>query len=84
MIKEKTTVTQKELQKCGAPSKCSPIMRLLIMWKLLTAKIKEDISYSLISRGLFSEEPKDAIMGIIDLPYIDLYKIKESKKRRKK
>ena len=41
-----------------------------MMWKILTAQIREDIYYLQISRGLFSDEQKRS-RGTAELPNID-------------
>ena len=56
------------------------------MWKILTAQIREEIYYSLISRGLFSNEQKGfrkGSRGTAELLYIDQHILNESKNRRK-
>ena len=56
------------------------------MWKSLTVQIKDEISYSLISRRLFLEEQKSCLKGtreIGELLYIDQQILKVSKTRRK-
>ena len=56
------------------------------MWKILTAQIREKIYYSLISRGLFPDEPKgcrEGSRGTAELLYIDQQLLNESKNRRK-
>ena len=40
------------------PNNYRPITCLPIMWKLLTAQIREEICYSLISCGFFPKEQK--------------------------
>ena len=58
MIKEKTTLFQKDLQKGTIPHNYYPIMCLPSMWKILTAQITE-IYYSLVSCELFPEKQKE-------------------------
>ena len=53
MTKGKTTFTQ---GKKPSPNNYRPITCLPIMWKILTAQVREEIYYSLTSRGLFPEE----------------------------
>ena len=56
------------------------------MWKILTAQIREEIYYSLISRGLFPNEQKGCrkgSRGTAELLYIDEHVLNESKNRRK-
>ena len=53
---------------------------------MLTAEISEQIYYSLISRGIFTEEQKECrkrSRGTEELLYIDQYIVNESKTRRK-
>ena len=57
-----------------------------MMWKILTAQIREEISNSLGCRGLHLEEQKGFCNGLReteDLPYIDQHVFKEIKTRRK-
>ncbi len=63
----------KDPSKGTAPNNYRPITCLLMMWKILTAQIREEIYYSLKSRGLFPDE----------LFYIDQHILNESKNRRK-
>ena len=39
-----------------APNNCRPITYYPMMWKILTSQIREEIYYSLTSRGLFPGE----------------------------
>ena len=58
-----------------------------MMWKILTAQIREEIYYSVISRGLFPDEQKGCrkgSRGTTELFYIDQHILHESKNRRKK
>ena len=55
------------------------------MWKISTAQIREEIYYSLTSRGLFPEEQKgyhNGSRGTVELLYIDQHIRNESKTRR--
>ena len=57
-----------------------------MMWKILTAQIREKIYNSLIRRGLFPEEQKGChkgIRGTGELLDIDQHITNESKTRRK-
>ena len=57
-----------------------------MMWKILTAQIREKIYYSLTSRGLFPDEQKGCCKGsrsTAELFYIDQNFLDESKTRRK-
>ena len=78
MTKGKTTLIQKDPLR--------PITWLSMMWKILTAQIREEIYYSLTSRGLFPEEQKGCCKrsrGTVKLLYIDQRILNESKTRRK-
>ena len=80
------TLIQKDPSKGTAPNNYRPITCLPMMWKLLTAQIKEEIYYSLTSRGLFPEEQKGCRKGSrskAELLYIDQHISRESKTRRK-
>ena len=63
MTKGKTTLIQKDPSKGTAPNNYRPITYLPMMWKILTAQIREEIYYSLISRGLFPNEQKGCRKG---------------------
>ena len=57
-----------------------------MMWKILTAQIREKIYYSLISCGIFPDEQKrwnKRIIGPDELLYIDQHILMESKTRPK-
>ena len=56
ITKGKTTLIQKDPSKGTAPNNYRPITCLSMMWKILTAQIKEKIYYSPTSRGLFPDE----------------------------
>ena len=56
-----------------------PITCLLMMWKILTVQVREEIYYSLISYGLFPEEQKGCCKGTRGLLYIDQHILKKSK-----
>ena len=58
MTKGKTTLTQKDSSKGTPPNNYRPIICLPIMWKILTAQMREKIYYSLKSRVLFPDEEK--------------------------
>ena len=84
MITGKTSLIQKDLIKGPAPTNYRPITCLPMMWKILTAQIK--IYYSLISRGINSNEEKGCRMrtrGTKELLYIDKHILNESKTRQK-
>ena len=56
------------------------------MWKILTVQIKENIYYSLTSRGIFPDEQKGCrkrTRGTEKLLYRDQYILNESKTRQK-
>ncbi len=57
-----------------------------MMWKILTAQIREEIYYSQTSRGLFADEQKGYCIGsrgTAVLLYIDQHILNEIKIRRK-
>ena len=58
MTKGKTTLIQKDTSKGTTPNNYRPIIRLPMMWKILTVQIREEIYYSLLSSGLFPDEQK--------------------------
>ena len=66
---------------CSRPIACLPMM-----WKILTAHIREKIYYSLTSRGLFPDAKKGCrkgSRGTAEFLYIDQHILNESKARRK-
>ena len=68
------------------PNNYRSITCLPMMWKILTAQIREEIYYSLTSRGLFPDEQKGCCKvskGTVELFYIDQHILNESKTRRK-
>ena len=74
MTKGKITLIQKNPSKETAPNNYRTITCLPMMWKILTAQIKEEIYYSLTSRGLFPDEQKGCRKGsrsTAELLYID-------------
>ena len=86
MTKRKTTLIQKNPSKGTAPNNYRPITCLPMMWKILTAQIREEIFYSLTSRKLFLDEQKGCRKGSRDkaeLLYINQHILNESKNRRK-
>ena len=86
MTKGKTTLIQKDPSKITAPKNYGPITCLPMMWKILTEQIREEIYYSLTSRGLFPEEQKGChkgSKGTAELLYRDQHILNESKSRRK-
>ena len=57
-----------------------------MMWKIVTAQIKEEIYFLLTSRELFPEEQKGCLKGFRgtgELLYIDQHILNERKTRRK-
>ena len=85
--KGKTTLIQKNLSKRTAPNNYRPITYLSMMWKILTAQIREEIYISLTSCSLFTEEQKICRKGSrcsAVLLYIDQHILSKSKTRRKK
>ena len=86
MTKGKTKLIQKDPSKGTAPNNYRPITCLPMMWKILTAHIKEKIYYSLTSRGLFPDEQKGCrkgSRGTAELLFIDRHILNENKTRRK-
>ena len=80
MTEGKTTLIQKDPLKGAAPNNQRPIP---MMWKVLTAQIREKIYYSLISRGIFPEEQKGCrkrTRGKEELLYIDQHILNEIKR----
>ena len=63
MTKGKTTLLQKDPSKGTAPNSYRPITCLPMMWKILTAQIREEIYYSLTSCRLFPDEQKGCCKG---------------------
>ena len=63
MTKGKTMLIQKDPSKGTAPNNYRPITCLPMMWKILTAQIREKIYYLLTSRGLFPDEQKGCCKG---------------------
>ena len=63
MTKGKTTLIQKDPSKGTAPNNNRPITCRTMMWKILTAQIREKIYNSLTSRGLFLDEQKGCRKG---------------------
>ena len=86
MTKGKTTLIQKDSSKGTAPNNYGPITCLPMMLKILTAQLREEICYSLTSRGLFPVEQKGCRKGsrrTAELLYIDQHILNESRNRRK-
>ena len=86
MTKGKTTLIQKDRSKGTAPNNYRSITCLPMMWKILTAQIREEIYYSLTSRRLFPDEQKGCrkgSRGTAVLLYIDQHILNESRNRRK-
>ena len=86
MTKGKTTLIQKDPSKGTAPNNYGPITCLPMIWKILTAQIREKIYYLLTSRGLFPDEQKGCRKGsggTAELIYIDQHILNERKIRRK-
>ena len=71
--------------KGAAPNNYRPITCLPMMWKILTEQIREEIYYSLTSRGLFAKEQKGCrkrSRGTEELLFISLHNLTESKTRQ--
>ena len=82
MTKGKTTLFQKDPNKGTTPNNCRPITCLPMIWKILTAQVREKIYYSLTSRRLFPDEQKGCrkgFRGTAELLYIDQHILNESK-----
>ena len=87
MTKRRTTLIQKDSSKRTTPNDYRPITCLPMMWKILTAQIREEIYDSLTSRGLFPDEQKgccEESRGTAEFLYIDQPIRNESKTRPKK
>ena len=85
ITKGNTTLIQKDPSKGIAPNNYRPITCLPVMWKILTAQIREKIYYSLTRRGLFPDEQKGCrkgSRGTAELLYIDQHIQIDSKIRR--
>ena len=86
MTKGKTTLIQKDPSKGTAPNSYRVITCFPVMWKILTAQIRENIYYLLTSHGFFPDKQKGCrkgSRGTAELLYIDQQILKESKTRRK-
>ena len=85
MTKVRTTLIQKDPSKGTATNNYRAMTCLPVMWKILTAQIKEDIYYSLRSRGLFPKKRKGCrkgSRGTAELLYIDQHILNEGKTRQ--
>ena len=85
MTKGKAMLIQKYLQKGSAPNNYGPIKCLPMIWKILTAQIREEMYDWIISGGLFLEEQKECCQQTRDtrvLVYIDQHIINVRKTRR--
>ena len=86
LTKGKTTLIQKDPSKETAANNYRPITCLPMMWKILTAQIRENMYYSLTSCRLFHDEQKGCYnrsRGTAELLYIDQHILNDSKTRRK-
>ena len=86
MTKGNTTLIQKDPSKGTTPNNYRLMTCLPMMWKILTAQIREKIYYSLTSRGLLHDEQRgcrEGSRGTAELLYIDQHLLNESKTRRK-
>ena len=63
MTKRMITLIQKDPSKGTTPNNFRPLTCLRMILKILTVQIKEEIYYSLTSRGLFPEEQKGCRKG---------------------
>ena len=85
MTKGNTTLIQKDPSKGTSPNNYGPINCLPMMWKILTAQIREKIYYSFTTRRLFPDEQKGCrkgSRGTAELLYIDQHILNESKTRK--
>ena len=85
--KKKTLWSKINNPKRSRPNNYRPITCLLMMWKILTAKIREETYNSLIIGGLFPEKQKGCCkwtIGTEDLLYINQHIRKQSKVKRRK
>ena len=83
--REKTTFILKDPIKGTTQNNYRPITCLLMMWKILTAQIREEIYYTLTNHRLFSEVQKGCrkgSRGTAELLYIDQHILNGSKTRR--
>ena len=86
MTKGRTRVIHKDPRKETAPNDYRPIPYLPMIWKILTAQIREEIYFSITSHGLFPDEQKGCRKRSIstgELLYFDQHIFNESKTRRK-
>ena len=86
MTKGKSTLIQKDPRKGTAPTNYRTIMSLPLMWKILTAQIREQIYYSSINPGIFPDEQKGChkrTRGTEEVLYKDQYILNKSKTRWK-
>ena len=86
MTKGKTILIQNDTLKEIALNKYRPITCLTMLWKILTAQIREEIYDSQTSCRLFPKEQKECrkvSKGTRELLYIDQHILNESKTRRK-
>ena len=86
MTKGNTTLIPKDPLKGTALNNYRPITCLPMMWKILTAQIREKIYNSLINHAIFPEEQKGwskRTRSTKELLYIDQDILNESKTRRK-
>ena len=82
----KDYINPNDPSKGTAPNNFRPITCLRMMWKILTAQIRENIYYSQTSRRLFPDEHKGCrkgSRGTAELLYMDQHILNESKTRRK-
>ena len=63
MTEGKSTLIQNDPSKGTAPNNYRPITCLPMIWKVLTAQIREEIYYSVTSRRLFPDEHKECCKG---------------------
>ena len=86
ITKGEATLIQNDPSKGTAPNNYRPVTCLPMMRKILTAKISENIYYSLTNCRLIPDEQKECrkrSRGTAELLYIDQHILNESKKRQK-
>ena len=86
MTKRKNILIQNNPSKGTAPNNYRPITCQTMMWKILTAQIRENIYYALTSRGLFPNEHEGCrkeSRSTAELLYIDQHILNQSKTKRK-
>ena len=81
--KGKTNLIQYDSQIRTTPNSNRHVTCLPMVWKILTAQLREEIYYSLLSCGLFPEEQKGCHKRTGILQYVDQHIFNTSSKRAK-